>query len=200
MKTMRYFIFLLLFLSGGAARAFDLAQLQAQLQAYPVVRGQFTQQKFLRSLETPLTSQGDFSLALNKGLLWRLRQPFAQELRISPKGIARRDEQGRWQDLPSQAGGGRENRLFLSLLSGDTQGILDNFEIALQGNSADWRMTLTPRSALLRQIFTDITIEGGATVKRIELRETQGDRTLVKMANTQTAQQLTDEEARAWNG
>ena len=52
-----------------AARAFDLADLQTQLNATPVVRGHFVQQKFLRSLPQPLTSRGDFTLAAGKGLL-----------------------------------------------------------------------------------------------------------------------------------
>ncbi|SEK06599.1 outer membrane lipoprotein carrier protein LolA [Achromobacter sp. NFACC18-2] len=180
------------------AAAFDLDDLRAQLRATPIVRGQFVQQKFLRSLPQPLTSRGDFTLAAGKGLLWLLRTPIAQDLRIDANGISRRDESGAWIKLPQQTGGGRENQLFLSVLAGDTRALQENFDLALTGESTDWHLTLTPRSALLRQIFDTIRIDGGALVDRIELRETQGDRSVLQMTGAVAAQALTPEEERAF--
>ncbi|MBD9417791.1 outer membrane lipoprotein carrier protein LolA [Achromobacter sp. K91] len=181
-----------------AARAFDLADLQTQLNATPVVRGHFVQQKFLRSLPQPLTSRGDFTLAAGKGLLWLLRTPIAQDLRIDARGISRRDEAGKWQALPQHSGAGRENRLFLSVLAGDTAGLRENFDLALTGDANAWQLLLTPRSVLLRQIFDNIQINGGKLVDRIELRETQGDRSVLQMTDAQAAQALTAEEQRAF--
>ncbi|MBD9383991.1 outer membrane lipoprotein carrier protein LolA [Achromobacter sp. ACM02] len=181
-----------------AARAFDLADLQTQLNATPVVRGHFVQQKFLRSLPQPLTSRGDFTLAAGKGLLWLLRTPIAQDLRIDARGISRRDEAGKWQALPQHSGAGRENRLFLSVLAGDTVGLRENFDLALTGDANAWQLLLTPRSVLLRQIFDNIQINGGKLVDRIELRETQGDRSVLQMTDAQAAQALTAEEQRAF--
>ncbi|ADP15673.1 outer membrane lipocarrier protein LolA family protein [Achromobacter xylosoxidans A8] len=181
-----------------AARAFDLADLQRQLSATPVVRGHFVQQKFLRSLPQPLTSRGDFTLAAGKGLLWLLRTPIAQDLRINANGIFRRDEAGKWQALPQHSGAGRENRLFLSVLAGDTAGLRENFDLTLTGQADAWQLLLTPRSVLLRQIFDNIQINGGALVDRIELRETQGDRSVLQMKDAQAAQVLSAEEQRAF--
>ena len=181
-----------------AASAFDLADLQTQLNATPVVRGHFVQQKFLRSLPQPLTSRGDFTLAAGKGLLWLLRTPIAQDLRIDARGISRRDEAGKWQALPQHSGAGRENRLFLSVLAGDTAGLRENFDLALTGDADAWQLLLTPRSVLLRQIFDNIQINGGKLVDRIELRETQGDRSVLQMTDAQAAQALTAEEQRAF--
>ncbi len=180
------------------ASAFDLADLQAQLSATPVVRGHFVQQKFLRSLPQPLTSRGDFTLAAGKGLLWLLRTPIAQDLRINADGISRRDEAGKWQALPQHSGAGRENRLFLSVLAGDTAGLRENFDLTLTGQANAWQLLLTPRSVLLRQIFDNIQINGGALVDRIELRETQGDRSVLQMTDATAAQALTAEEQRAF--
>ncbi|MEN4922892.1 outer membrane lipoprotein carrier protein LolA [Achromobacter spanius] len=181
-----------------SARAFDLNALQEQLRATPIVRGQFVQQKFLRSLPAPLTSRGDFTLAAGKGLLWLLRTPIAQDLRINADGISRRDETGAWKALPQHTGAGRENQLFLSVLAGDTRGLQENFDLALTGKSEAWQLVLTPRSALLRQIFDNIQINGGKLVDRIELRETQGDRSVLQMTGAVAADALTPEEARAF--
>ncbi|PQZ62337.1 hypothetical protein CQ050_21715 [Achromobacter sp. MYb9] len=195
----RLFLLLALTALPWTARAFDLNDLQAQLRATPVVRGHFVQQKFLRSLPQPLTSRGDFTLAAGKGLLWLLRTPIAQDLRINANGISRRDESGAWQALPQQTGSGRENRLFLSVLAGDTSGLQENFDLALTGQADAWQLLLTPRSALLRQIFDTIQINGGKLVDRIELRETQGDRSVLQMTDAAAADRLSPEEQRAFS-
>ncbi len=198
-RLMGRFLFLLaLALLPLSARAFDLNGLQEQLRATPIVRGQFVQQKFLRSLPQPLTSRGDFTLAAGKGLLWLLRTPIAQDLRIDANGISRRDESGAWKPLPQHTGAGRENQLFLSVLAGDTRGLQENFDLALSGEADAWQLMLTPRSALLRQIFENIQINGGALVDRIELRETQGDRSVLQMNGAVAADALTPEEQRAF--
>lgn len=195
---MKKLAWLALLLLPGMAHAFGLDELQAQLRATPIVRGHFVQQKFLRSLPQPLTSRGDFTLVQKQGLLWLLQSPFVQDLRITPQGIAKRDEQGQWQMLPQQMGAGRETRIFLAVLAGDTQGLQENFDIDTSGDASAWTMTMTPSSALLRQIFDAIVIKGGTLVKRIELRETQGDRTVLQLEDSQAAKTLTPEEQRAY--
>jgi hypothetical protein len=47
---------------------------------------------------------------------------------------------------------------------------------------------------LLKQVFKQININGGALVQRIELLETQGDSTLLKMIDSSSAQPLSDSE------
>ncbi len=180
------------------ARAFSLDDLQQQLRATPVVRGHFVQQKFLRSLPQPLTSRGDFTLATGHGLLWLLRSPIVQDLRIRADGIARRGPDGAWQALPQHTGAGRENRLFLSVLAGDTSGLRENFDLTLTGDAGAWQLMLQPRSLLLRQIFDNIQINGGKLVDRIELREVQGDRSVLQMTDAAAADALTPEEQRAF--
>ncbi|ARP91051.1 hypothetical protein CAL14_12750 [Bordetella genomosp. 9] len=181
------------------AWAFDLSDLQSQLRAAPVVRGQFVQQKYLRSLPQPLTSTGLFTLSAGDGLLWGLRAPLHQDLLLTPAGVFRRDDGGKWQALPQAVGASRETRMFLTVLTGDTQALQDNFDIALSGTAGDWQLVLTPKSALLKQIFTDIRIAGGKLVQRIELRETQGDRTVMEMKNARADTKLDDDESRDFN-
>ena len=195
---MKRWLCLALLLLPCIASAFGLEDLQAQLRATPIVRGHFVQQKFLRSLPQPLTSRGDFTLAQNQGLLWQLHSPFEQDLRITPQGISKRDEQGHWQALPQQMGASRETRIFLDVLAGDTQGLRENFDITLTGDAQAWTMTMKPSSDLLRQIFDAIAIQGGARVQQIELRESQGDRTVLQLQDSQAATQLNAEEQRAY--
>lgn len=180
------------------AWAFDLDDLQAQLQTAQVVRGDFIQDKHLRSLPQPLRSRGSFTLATGKGLLWRALTPIALDMRITAQGIARREPDGTWRALPARGTGDRESKLFLAVLAGDTKGLQDNFDITIEGEARAWTLTLVPRSRLLKQIFDRIHISGGQLVDTIELIETQGDRSVLRMVDAQADTQLTVEEQRAF--
>ncbi|MEW9903788.1 outer membrane lipoprotein carrier protein LolA [Pseudomonas putida] len=186
---------LLVLLSSPLAMAFDLADLQKQLSAPAVVSGNFVQEKHLRALAQPLTSQGRFVLARDHGLLWLLRTPLRQDYRIDASGIARRDPGG-WQPLPSQSAGAQQNRLFFAVLQGDSSGLQRDFELSLSGDAEHWQLRLTPRSMLLKQIFTRIDITGGRFVERIVLAETQGDSTVLRMQDSHGATALSDSERR----
>ncbi|MCV2223535.1 outer membrane lipoprotein carrier protein LolA [Pseudomonas mercuritolerans] len=175
------------------ANAFDLQQLSEQLAKPDVIHGQFIQEKHLRALPQPLISKGSFVLAKNHGLLWLLKTPLQQDYRITANGIARRDSNG-WQLLPNKSAGAEQNRLFLAVLQGDSSGLQRDFELALSGTAQQWQLTLTPRSMLLKQVFKQINIDGGALVQSIELLETQGDSTLLRMQDSTAEQPLSEAE------
>ena len=178
---------------SSLANAFDLQQLSQQLAKPDVIHGQFVQEKHLRALPQPLISKGSFVLAKNHGLLWLLKTPLQQDYRISAKGIARRDGNG-WQLLPNKSAGAEQNRLFLAVLQGDSSGLQRDFELALSGDAQRWKLTLTPRSLLLKQVFNQINIDGGELVQTIELLETQGDSTVLRMQDSTAGQPLSDAE------
>ena len=175
------------------ANAFDLQRLSEQLAKPDVIHGQFIQEKHLRALPQPLISKGSFVLAKNHGLLWLLKTPLQQDYRISAKGIARRDGNG-WQLLPNKSAGAEQNRLFLAVLQGDSSGLQRDFELVLSGDAQKWKLTLTPRSLLLKQVFNQINIDGGELVQTIELLETQGDSTVLRMQDSTAGQPLSDTE------
>ncbi|MNP46875.1 hypothetical protein D3C76_1409030 [compost metagenome] len=141
-----------------------------------------------------MTSKGQFVLAKDKGLLWLLKSPLQQDYRISAAGIARRDADG-WHMLPSKSVGEQQNRLFFAVLQGDSSGLQQDFELDLQGEADNWQLRLTPRSLLLKQVFSRIDIFGGQFVERIELMEIQGDSTVLRMPASRSANNLSEEQA-----
>ena len=184
---------LIALLLSFSAHAFDLQQLSDQLAKPSVIHGNFTQEKHLRALPQPLVSKGTFVLAKDHGLLWLLKTPLQQDYRITSQGIARRDANG-WQLLPNKSAGAEQNRLFLAVLQGDSSGLQRDFDLQLQGEAQQWKLTLTPRSLLLKQVFTQINIDGGALVRTIELLETQGDSTLLRMQDSTADQPVSNAE------
>lgn len=188
---------LLTLLLTPLAQAFDLDQLAAQLSKPAVVRGPFVQEKHLRALPKPLTSTGQFVLSKDLGLLWLLQSPLQQDYRIDATGIAKRTPQG-WQPVAQQNAAAQQNRLFLAVLKGDSTGLRQDFELSLTGTADNWTLDLTPRSLLLKQIFTTIQIQGGALVQRIQLQETQGDSTVLRLTDSQADGQLSDADRHAF--
>ena len=188
-------IALLMAANMAMAQTFDLPQLAEQLSGPAVVRGDFIQEKHLRALPQPLTSRGQFVLARDHGLLGPVQQPHRQDYRITAQGIARRSEQG-WQAVDPQGSSARQNQLFLAVLSGDTPALQRDFQLELSGEAKAWRLQLTPRGALLKQIFADIDIQGGEAVTQIELHEAQGDRTLIRLLDSRIDDSLTAREQR----
>jgi hypothetical protein len=193
MKRLSLWLLLFCLSPLAEARTFDLQQLSEQLARPDVIHGQFIQEKHLRALPQPLVSKGHFVLAKKQGLLWLLRTPLQQDYRITAQGIARRDGNA-WQMLPNKSAGAEQNRLFLAVLQGDSTGLLRDFELSLSGEPQQWRLTLTPRSVLLKQVFNQINIDGGDLVQRIELLETQGDSTVLRMQDSVATQPLSEAE------
>ncbi|NVZ25119.1 outer membrane lipoprotein carrier protein LolA [Pseudomonas gingeri] len=191
--TVRGLLLMLCLGLSAHAAAFDLQQLSDQLAKPTVIHGSFIQEKHLRALPKPLTSKGTFVLARDHGLLWLLKTPLQQDYRISAKGIARRDAGG-WQMVPNKSAGAEQNRLFIAVLQGDSSGLQRDFELQLQGDAKAWQLVLIPRSVLLKQIFTRINIDGGELVQRIELLETQGDSTVLRMQDSTANLPLSDAE------
>lgn len=185
-------VLLLVLCASAGAHAFDLEALNAQLRAHPVLRGDFVQEKHLRALPQPLLSRGQFVLARDQGLLWLLRSPLQQDYRISPRGIARRTADG-WQASSGNASE-RQNRLILALLSGDAEALAADFSLQLVGTAQTWTLSLTPRGTLLGQIFSQVRLSGGRLVEQIEIVETQGDRTLMRLAEVRSDTPLSDAE------
>ena len=195
---MRRWLWLLcVLLLSSRAWAFDSAALAQQLSAVEVVRGDFIQEKHLRSLTMPLSSRGQFVLSKQHGLLWKVQQPFAQSYRIDQQGVALSTASG-WQSQPGQNVAARQSRLFLAVLQGNQQALEADFTLQLQGDAQHWQLQLLPKAVFLQQIFKVIEIHGGALVERIELHETQGDRTVMRMLNSQVDSTLLDDEQHAF--
>ena len=62
--------------------AFSTAELSQTLQKPDNVQGAFTQQRYLKSLSKPMTTNGQFVLVPKRGLLWHMQKPFDNRLRV----------------------------------------------------------------------------------------------------------------------
>ena len=175
---------------AAAAHAFDSRELTAQLQAPKTVQGRFTQQKHLRTLTKPVTTSGRFALHPGHGLFWHLQKPFELRLRVRRDGISRQDASGAWKSNGSQSTQAAQVKLFMAVLGGDTAELQRHFTLKLSGSAGNWQLLLLPKTVVMKQVFENITISGDKLVRRIELKEKQGDRTVMQFEQLQTDQAL----------
>ena len=169
--------------------AFDTAELAQMLQQPQNVQGAFAQQRYLKSLNQPMSTSGRFVLLPKKGLLWQMQKPFDNRLRVRADGIMQWNGKA-WVSAGSRSGQAQQIRLFLDLLGGNTAGLEKQFDLQLSGNAQKWTLRLNPKTALMKQIFTRIDISGDAVVRKIELSETQGERTVMIFSGVAVNQPL----------
>lgn len=185
------FVFLLL-LSAASVRAFSAAELAQTLGRPDNVQGRFVQQRYLKSLAKPMTTRGSFVLKPGKGLLWLMEKPFSNRLRVRGDGVMQWTGKN-WaagRQGAAQAVQNRQIALFLDLLGGNTKGLEQHFELVLSGSAQQWQLRLQPKTVLMKQVFNHIDISGDTVVRRVELDEKQGDRTVMRFEQVQTGRPL----------
>ncbi|BFU60910.1 outer-membrane lipoprotein carrier protein [Rodentibacter sp. JRC1] len=185
---MKKYLFLFLLFFSPLSWGFSQAELIQQLQKPQSVQGDFSQQRFLKSLVKPIVATGKFTLVAKKGLLWQMEKPFASQMKVTAQGIFQWNGSN-WV-TNSSMGQAEQIQLFLGLLSGDISALSSQFEFSLTGSASNWQLLLKPNSLLMKQIFDQITIEGDIVVNSIELKEKQGDRTLIQFENIRLNQPL----------
>ncbi|MGI2259711.1 outer membrane lipoprotein carrier protein LolA [Shewanella sp. GXUN23E] len=179
-----------------AAQEFNLSQLQQQLAAHALVKGDFTQVRHMAMFNQPLSSSGQFVLSRELGLWWQQIQPFPVSLILTQDTLSQQ-----FGDDSPQLMSAEENpmvfyfsHLFLSLFQGDTQKLQQQFEVSLSGTASHWQLLLTPKHPPLTQVFASIALSGGADLDTLVLSELRGDSTEIHFQHQSHPSELTQDE------
>jgi hypothetical protein len=165
----------------AAALVHGAAAGQAQtltLASGEVLRGRFTQQRFLQGFTSPLTSTGSFVLAPGRGVLWRAEAPFAMITAMGPGGIVQRIVGGATTHYPASRLPAivRLYEVFGAALSGDWQKLAAVFDVRREGTDTAWTVTLTPRGTGNDNLpLRNVVVRGGRYVDSVEVTRTNGD-------------------------
>ena len=161
-------------------------EIAANLQKSQVISGKFTQNRHLRGMDKPMQTQGQFALAQNHGLLWQVETPLTLKLRLTQNGVEQWNNQQNQWIKSKQAGQSAQFELFTALLGGNISVLNQHFTPKSDGSPQNWTLTLEPQSAMMKQIFTQISVQGGNTVSQVILQEKQGDKVEIQFtADTQ---------------
>ena len=157
----------------------------ARLAEHPIVKGNFEQEKVLNRLGRSLKSSGDFIIAADMGMVWDTKKPFPSTLALG-KDYLVQSRQGAQKTVLSAQG----NETFLRLaevisavFSGNTQGLLDNFEVffaggalaGVPGDDKTWNIGLSPLDKAISSFAARITMSGDSAIRFITIHELNND-------------------------
>jgi hypothetical protein len=179
--------------SGKTGRFIEICTI---LSEHPVIKGNFEQEKTISSLNRSLVSQGNFIIAADLGMVWETLKPFPSTLATGRDFLIQSRPGGRKTKLDA-----RGNETFLrladvisSVFSGNSRGLLDNFEIYFSEAESGWVLGLIPLDASIRSFAARISMAGDSAIRLIRVREQNGDTIRYSLSNHYYPQALSNDE------
>jgi hypothetical protein len=166
-----------------SAEPWGVKQLMAELGRVQHSQARFVERKYLKVLKSPLELSGTLAYDAPNRLVKRTLEPKPETLTVEEDRLV----------IESQARGrSRTLRLgeypvlwafvesFRSTLKGDLTALERFYLVALEGGPQRWRLSLTPRDPKMSAFIESILIDGAkGQINRIEVREAQGDRSVM---------------------
>lgn len=178
-----------------------LVEVQEQLSAYNVVRGNFEQVRELELFDSPLVSSGTFIVAKQQGLFWRQTVPFDVELVLTKEKLSQKFASQKPKVMTSS-----DNpmvfyftQIFLDLFQGNAESLKGKFKLTFHSKDREWVMSLVPTISPLDSVFSSIEISGTDNINRIRLVEVRGDTTTIRFSGqTHLSSELSSDEKLAF--
>jgi hypothetical protein len=143
----------------------------------------FVERKFLKVLKSPLELSGTLTYDAPDRLVKRTLEPAGETLTVDDdRLVIERKDRGpsrtlRMEQYPIVWAFVES---FRATLKGDLATLQRFYRVALEGGAQRWQLTLWPRDAKMSAFIESIVIGGGrGRVNRIEVREAQGDRSVM---------------------
>lgn len=171
------------------------AQVQAALHAampdrgeVQVLRGHFSQRKFLREIPNALTSQGEFLLVRDRGIWWHTRTPLDSAMTLTPQGVLQDDAGAPQNSVRNGGHAAAAASMFFALFALDLETLARRFDLFFMEPEAapkkQWVLGLRPRDAAVATWFSRAILRGDQRVEQVSLFEPGGDRTEIDLQAT----------------
>jgi hypothetical protein len=177
----------LLTLSGAAAAAqpagTEFEELMALFRARNHSHVSFTETHEMAMLQQPLTSSGELLYAAPGRLEKRTLAPRPETL-ILDHGVltARRGKREHQVELSAYPQALPFIESLRATLAGDGAALERYFKVEFSGGLPHWTLRLTPRDAALGRSVAEVTLSGEqGTIRALEIREPDGDRSLISL-------------------
>jgi hypothetical protein len=187
----RWLIVTLLGLLSLGARAQDSALLQGvlgELSQHASVRADFTQSRENPALTQPQRSEGQLLFVVGHGMLWQVSQPYRETLALTGSRTARVGEDGQLQVVRNgDRGVAQVSQMLQSMLAGQPEEALRQFQVQSHGTLAQWTLRFTPRQQRMAKVLRAIELSGGRFLQGIRVEMQNGETTQIRFNNTRDA-------------
>ena len=171
--------------SAEPATPWGVETLMLQLSEVDHAQARFVERKYLKVLKAPLELSGTLTYTRPGRLEKRTLKPKPETLtvagdRLTLENPARNERRVlKLQDYPVLWGFVESIR---ATLGGDIRALEHFYRVELEGGPAGWQLYLAPRDRKMNEVISLIRIDGKqARIDTIEVQETQGDRSVMKM-------------------
>lgn len=173
-------------LPAAAAGDWDVAHLMDLLSQNKSGEARFVERKFIALLDQPVESSGELSYVAPDRLEKRTLEPKPESMLLEG-GMLTLERGGRKRSLPladyPEVGAFVES--IRATLAGDHKSLMRTYDLALEGDPAQWTLTLTPSQPRMAQIVQKIRIGGSrGEVTSVEVLQADGDRSLMRIQRT----------------
>ena len=171
---------------AGAAGDWDIARLMDILSHNKSSEARFVERKFIALLDQPVESSGELSYVAPDRLEKRTLKPKPESM-VLEGGMLTLERGGHKRSLPladyPEVGAFVES--IRATLSGDFKSLQRTYGLSLEGDAAQWMLTLTPSEPRMAQLVQTIRIGGSrGDVTSIEILQADGDRSLMNIQKT----------------
>jgi outer membrane lipoprotein-sorting protein len=165
----------------------DITKARAGLQT---LVGAFTQERTIGLLATSVKSEGEMTLVRPDRLRWELKPPDAVVYWIGPEGLAYATPGGGGGSVGKGAAGRFAGVLgdLMTLLGGDLAKLRARYDLAVPSKVDGLVLVLRPTADEVKKSVKSLTLSIAAdlwTVKRVEIEEAAGDRSVISFGKPQ---------------
>jgi hypothetical protein len=175
--------------SAESAAQWGIGRLMQQLSEVEYSQARFVERKYLKVLTAPLELSGTLTYSRPGRLEKRTLKPKPESLTVADDQVilenrARNERRVlKLQDYPVLWGFVESIR---ATLGGDIKVLERFYRVELEGDPAKWQLYLAPRDRNMNEVISLIRIDGSqARIDRIEVQETRGDRSVMKIYEDQ---------------
>ena len=167
-----------------------------ELSQHSAVRAAFTQQRRNPALTQPQGSSGELLFVAGHGMLWQVQQPYQDTLALTGTRATRIDANGHTQSVRNERGVSQISQMLQSMLAGQLDAVLRQFNVSAEGTPAQWTLHFTPKQARVAQVLRSIDLSGGQLpagtfLQGIRIDMQDGTQTDIRMTDTRDAGLLT---------
>lgn len=184
---------------ADAARTLSQAELEQifyRLAQVESLRAQFSQSKRLAAVEREYRSSGSVLFERERGILWLLDAPVAAQIVVGRKKIIQQTARTRTEIALANSPYAGVANLLLEVMAGNQQQLERHFALVAATGSADgpWQITMAPKSAVFKQMFSQLQLQGGELIEQLQMTEANGSSTQIVFSELASNSPLSEAE------
>ena len=175
-------------LATAAHAAYDIDQLMTDLAGQKGGRARFVEKRHVALLDKPVQASGEMVYSPPDRLEKRTLLPKVETMVLDKDTLSmERGQRKLTINLQSRPEALAFVDSIRSTLAGNRKSLEQNYALKLQGESAQWVLTLVPSDAAIAALLQRITVTGSKSqVRHIEYLQVDGDRSEISIEPIET--------------